>query len=244
MKESSGSLVQITTSQSYCDETTCRSGPSSIPSPVTTLFVSLVVGEGGISPSKCSVLLPSRVSGVLAASPGPGVLHAACAGEGVTLIKSLKLNPPTPGVAAPMPTKCAADPPGVDSIDEGSGVFCCGGVRGGWGVFVEGPGVRGLREGTAGDGEAAKNIRRSAASSLLREVLPLNGLDRRRALLATSGEGVRGRRGGEDRIWRFMALKEARGRSESSSSECDTDMSSSGIVASVTKERIGTVEGL
>jgi hypothetical protein len=124
-------------------------------------------------------------------------------------------------------------------MEEGRGVFCCGGVEGGFGAREEvgGPGVRGLRDGTAGDGEAARNISRSAASSLLREDVALNGLERSRAERATSGEGVRGIRGGEERICRDMADK---GRSESSSSECDTEIASSGIVdTSVTNERAG-----
>ena len=102
-------------------------------------------------------------------------------------------------MAAPNPRKCAAEPPGVESIDEGSGVFCCGGVDGGLGAFeLDGPGVRGLRDGTAGEGEAARNMSKSAASSLLRDEFAANGLERRRAERAISGEGVRGIRGGEE----------------------------------------------
>jgi hypothetical protein len=70
---------------------------------------------------------------------------------------------------------------------------------------VDGIGVRGLRDGTAGEGDAARNIRRSAALSLLRDELGPKGFERRRAERATSGEGVLGMRGGEERIWRFIA---------------------------------------
>ena len=100
--------------------------------------------------------------------------------------------------------------------------------------------MRGLREGTAGDGEAARNMSRSAASSLLREDVAAKGLARRRAERARSGEGVRGMRGGEERICRFRFCSDVKGRSESSSSECDAEGASSGMVASVTKERAGT----
>jgi hypothetical protein len=54
--------------------------------------------------------------------------------------------------------------------------------------------------GTAGEGDAARNRSRSAPeSSPLRLAFPLaNGLLRRRAERATSGEGVRGMRGGDE----------------------------------------------
>lgn len=92
-------------------------------------------------------------------------------------------------------------------MDDGRGVFCCGGVDGGAlgrARDADGPGVRGLRDGTAGEGDAARNISRSAASSLFRDEFGPNGFDRRRAERATSGDGVRGMRGGEERIWRLM----------------------------------------
>jgi hypothetical protein len=100
-----------------------------------------------------------------------------------------------PGVLVPKPRKPALPPPGVDIIDDGRGVDLGGGVEGGWMVR----GVR-LMFGTAGEGEAARNRSRSAPeSSPLRLVLPFaNGLLRRRAERAISGEGVRGMRGGDD----------------------------------------------
>jgi hypothetical protein len=200
------------------------------------------VGPGGIRASKLRLFLSLPTKGVrVIVPPIPGVLHATWAGDGVTFRKSLKLKP-TPGVAAPIPRKCAADPPGVDSIEDGKGVFCCGGVEGGFTILDDwgGTGVRGLwfRDGTAGDGDAAKNIKRSAASSELREVAFANGLDLRRADLATSGDGVRGMWGGEDWIWRGIPWKEAKGRSESSSSEAERSTGSSAIVVSVINEDI------
>lgn len=100
-----------------------------------------------------------------------------------------------PGVVAPKPRKPVPPPPGVDIIDEGSGVLFGGGVEGGFAV-------RGVRVpfGWAGDGEAARNISRSAPeSSPFCFVYWLGkGLLRKRAERATSGDGVRGTRGGEE----------------------------------------------
>jgi len=69
---------------------------------------------------------------------------------------------------------------------------------------------RDLLLGIAGEGDAARNIRRSAASSL-RGLLNV--------LFLGLGEGVRGIRGGDERIWRALTWKDCKGRSESSSSD-------------------------
>ena len=66
-----------------------------------------------------------------------------------------------PGVTAPKPRKPAFEPPGVFIMLDGSGVLFGGGVDG---AACEVRGVR-LPFGTAGDGEAARNISRSAPES-------------------------------------------------------------------------------
>jgi hypothetical protein len=106
-----------------------------------------------------------------------------------------------PGVAAPKPMKLDEPPPGVLSIDDGSGVFAGGGVDGGFMALPRPPFLPGL----AGDGDVAKNMSRSASSLRVAAVFA-KGLLRRRAERATSGLGVLGiMRGGEERIWRELA---------------------------------------
>ena len=82
-----------------------------------------------------------------------------------------------PGVVVPKPKWLL--PPGVDIIDDGNGVLG-GGVDGG-------PMSR-ARDllPTAGDGEVARNISKSAASSFLDVLLKCRCLDR--AVRAISGE--------------------------------------------------------
>lgn len=205
--------------QSYCEETS--SPPSSMPSPA---ILPSVVPSSGLAPldggMRASKLRRRRAS--LAASgvfAVPGVRHAAWAG--LKLTKSAHM----PGVCAPKPMKLEDPPPGVLSMDDGRGVLAVGGVEGG-----------AMRlPGTAGEGEAARNMRRSASS--LRDA-GLKGLLRKRAERATSGDGVRGMRGGEDRICREVDTKECSGRSESSSSECENG-SSGTVDVSEAKEKLG-----
>ena len=115
-----------------------------------------------------------------------------------------------PGVVAPNPRTPAPEPPGVFIIEDGKGVDLGGGVEGAF-----------WRRGCAGEGEAARNMSRSAPSSLLggfRDCSPwLKGLLCSRAERTGSGDGVRGTRGGEERI--SGAWNERVGRSSSSSSE-------------------------
>lgn len=139
------------------------------------------------------------------------------------------------GVLRPKPGKGAPPPPGVDIIDDGSGVDLGGGVVGAY--------TRGLDElGCAGDGEVARYIKRLASSSpfiSLRDEA-LKALFRSRAERATAGGGVRGARGGEDRICEFRTWKEVIGRSSSSSSDRSEGEGLSGTVeVSETKDRLG-----
>ena len=183
----------------------------------------------GMRMSKFSLLLASlAASGVFAAvgvrDQGP------CPGLGVTLTKSAKLKP-AHGVLRSKPRK--ARPPGVDIMDEGSGVCFVGRVEGGnIGVLVT---------RIAGDGEAARKRRRSAPSfppfvwedwgELSKALL------RRRAERARSGGGVRG---GEEDIWGSEdSWKEWSGRSWSSSS----DMLEVSIMVDVSDAKDGAMEG-
>lgn len=118
---------------------------------------SLGLAEGGIKESKLSRRRASRAaSGVFV---GPGVraqAPATCAGLGVMLRKSAKLRL-VPGVARPNAGNAAPLPPGVDIIEDGSGVDFVGGVEGGI--------TRVRLPGFAGVGELARWISKFASSS-------------------------------------------------------------------------------
>lgn len=127
--------------------------------------------------------------------------HAPCAGLGVTLTKSAKLNG-MPGVVGAHPRKPLV--PGV-MCDEGSGVDFDGGVEGAtMGVLI-----------APAEGELARNISRSAPSPPsffgVRDQDTLAAFRMRR-----SGGGVRG--GDEASLVEELTLKLWRGRSASSSS--------------------------
>lgn len=133
-----------------------RSLLRALPSPRAMSGLALV---GGMSESKLSLLLASRAAlGVLAV---PGVLaQLPCAGLGVTLQKSAKLKF-CEGVWNPKPNTPLV-PPGVDIMDEGSGVVLEGGV--------EGAMMRIFAVPLAGVGEVARYMSRSAPSSPVRGV--------------------------------------------------------------------------
>jgi hypothetical protein len=116
----------------------------------------VIVGltAGGMSLSKSS-LRRAEAPGVL---PATGVrFHGPCAGLGLQLTKSAKLKF-MPGVLGPKPKNPFPPVPGV-MWDEGRGVDLHGGVEGAW-ITVLAPEVR-----TAGDGEVARYMSRSAPSS-------------------------------------------------------------------------------
>lgn len=151
--------------------------------------------------------------------PAIGVrLNVPCAGLGVKVTKSPKLKV-VPGVLGPNPRKPLPVVPGV-ICDEGSGVDLQGGVEGGWMTVL-------ARDAfTAGDGEVARYMSRSAPSS------PVLGVRDQETwfifLKCLSGGGVRG---GEDVIRVvLLMLKLVMGRSASSSSLNSGDGGSSGMV--------------
>lgn len=126
---------------------------------------------GGKRESKFSFLLASRAAalGVFAV---PGVLgQLPCAGLGVTLQKSEKLKF-CDGVLNPNP-KSPLVPPGVDIIDDGSGVVFDGGVEGAMMRAFEVPSV------VAGVGEFARCMSKSTPSSSVRGVRDHEMLSRR-----------------------------------------------------------------
>jgi hypothetical protein len=151
---------------------------------------------GGWRFSKLSRRRASRTAAGVLGPPATGVrFHDAptCAGLGDMLRNSAKFRF-VDGVARPKPVY-AAPPPGVDIIEDGSGVCFGGGVEGA-GMCLADP-------GRAGVGDVARYMSRLASSS---PVLPsraapaaLKPLCRRRAERATSGGGVRGARGGDSR---------------------------------------------
>ena len=199
----------------HCDETS--SPPSSIPSPsFLALRVSTGLDVGGMTLSKFSFRLASRVAGVL---PATGVReNDRCAGLGVTFTKSAKLKLAVPGVFGPKPRKPAPPMPGV-ICDDGSGVDLCGGVEGGWTTVL-------VFRLFAGVGDVERYISKSASSS------PVFGVRDQETLcdflMRRSGGGVFG---GEDvmRVEEFR-VKLWTGRSASSSSLNSGDGGSSGIV--------------
>jgi hypothetical protein len=132
-----------------------NSPPSSIPKPASPPRGRFGLPPGGSSESKLRRRRASlAASGVLA---GPGVrLNAPCAGLGVTLQKSAKLNA-WPGVLKPLNRLWL--PPGVLIIDDGSGAGFDGGVDGAMARF-DAPFIA-----AAGDGEVARYSSRSAPSS-------------------------------------------------------------------------------
>lgn len=150
---------------------------------------------GGKRLSKFSRRRASRAAtGVL---PATGVRfqdELTWAGLGDMLRKSAKLRL-VEGVCKPKPGK-AAPPPGVDIIEDGSGVDLGGGV--------DGASIRGFESPwRAGEGEAARYIRRPASLSPFcssrTAAAAVKPFCLRRADRARPGGGVRGILGGEDR---------------------------------------------
>jgi hypothetical protein len=160
--------------------------------------------------------------------------NCACAGLGVMLRNSAKLR--LFGVVATPQPAYDGPPPGVDIMDEGRGVVLEGGVEGAGMPCLAVP----IRTGV---GDVARYMSRVASSS---PFLPSRAAPaavkprwRRRAERATSGGGVRGALGGEERQDLF-SWKELMGRSSSSSSDRIGERGSSGMVeVSETKERLG-----
>ena len=123
-------------------------------------------------------------------------------------------------------------------MDEGSGVCFMGGVEGACIGGFDAP-------GRAGVGDVARYISRLASSSPVFSAraapAALKPLCRRRAERATSGGGVRGARGGDDRMWERVIWKEVMGKSSSSSSDKRGDRGLSATVdVSETKDKLGT----
>lgn len=190
-----------------------------MPSPLLRLVRFMVgLATGGTSLSKSS----RRLAEAPGVRPATGVrAQCPCPGLGVTLTKSAKLK--VPGVFGAKARKPLPVVPGV-IWEEGRGVDLCGGVEGAL-ITV----WRRLEALTAGDGEVARYMSKSAPSSSTFGVFDQDTFSNWLNLfMPRLGGGVRG---GEDAMRaEALTLKLLMGRSASSSSLNSGEGGSSAIV--------------
>ena len=184
----------------------------------------------------------ATLTGVLVAR-ATGVFQGICAGLGEMLTKSEK-SKPWPGVVGKR-----FPPPGVTIIEDGRSrrplpALCWGGVLGISSSVEDDCCVARDVDLTAGEGEAARYMRRSAPSSPdlpLALLLPPASLVRRLRLRVCMG----GVRGGDAARTTVLALKECAGKRSSSSSDGVVKLgeaSSLGWIRFWKKETLGPVE--